>query len=182
MERESVVLWYFIENPAWFDAANDPGVYKYKPKQMSDSQFRMRNYKNGLWPPETFSPFRSPFFSKFFPPALCFSALLFQTLQLQQWEVEREVKKEAGCAWLEGLMCKMQKGSWGTKGGRFIGPFICDECRSSPDPVLVSQWRLTAGTTRRDPECPLLSSWRCESGCVGKRYEDSNENATLGRL
>lgn len=51
----------------------------------------------------------------------------------------------------------------GLEGGDSSPLFICYECHSSPDPALIGQWRLTARTRCRDPECSLLSYRLCES-------------------
>ena len=41
--------------------------------------------------------------------------------------------------------------------------FICIECHSSPDPALIGQCRLTAGTRCRDLECSPSQESLCGS-------------------
>lgn len=43
--------------------------------------------------------------------------------------------------------------------------FICYECHSSPDPVLIGQCRLTAGTRCQDPHRSVLSHWADVLAC-----------------
>lgn len=75
---------------------------------------------------------------------------------------------------------------WGRDGRRrFITAFfICIECHSSSDPVLIGQGRLTAGTRCQDPEWSVLSYWLCERWCVGKwahglKWKCCSEEAAL---
>lgn len=116
----------------------------------------------GLWPPKTSLPlsFSQPFF--FSPASLPYlpkpSNYSNEWLRVRQRRRQREAVRDWKDRW--GRRREVRK--------KEIPLSIRYECHPPPDPALIGQWRLTAGTRCQDLECALLSYWLCESWCVVK--------------